>query len=178
MSTNRTHNALQLQWSGLGKLLGKGLLLLGILSLFLFPANSFGQTYLISDTGPIYTCSGTLYDSGGPTGDYGDDEDDTLTIYSDNGDALIAQIVEFSTQQPDRLRIYDGPNTSSPLLAEHITSVTGTPSYLSSGDCLTFVFYSNNGSTDPGFRINLSCTPIVTGYLVSDGGPLILCSVV
>jgi hypothetical protein len=156
------------------RLLVKSLLLL---VLFLNITGSlFGQTYLITDAGPIYTCSGTLYDSGGESGDYSDNENNSLTIYSDDGSALIAEIAEFDTQWPDILRIYDGPNTSSPLLAEHVTSVVGTPSYLSSGDCLTFEFVSNTGSVDPGFRINLSCVPIVTGYLISDGGPLNLCS--
>jgi len=61
---------------------------LAVLSLFIFPANSFGQTYLISTGGTISTCSGTLYDSGGASGDYSPGEDYTITLCSDNGSAI------------------------------------------------------------------------------------------
>jgi len=46
-----------------------------IISIFLLiGATSFGQQYLISQGGTITTCEGTLYDSGGPNGNYSSSE--------------------------------------------------------------------------------------------------------
>ena len=83
--------------------------------LFLSLSNqSAGQTYRISDGGTVYTCSGTFYDSGGPSANYGNNENFTITICSDNGGSIIADFTNFSTRNTDILHIYDGPTTGYP----------------------------------------------------------------
>ena len=47
--------------------------------LFLFSTGLFSQEILISDGGTVNTCSGTFYDSGGPSGEYGANEDFKIT---------------------------------------------------------------------------------------------------
>ena len=50
--------------------------------LFLISTGLFSQEILISDGGTVNTCSGTFYDSGGPSGVYGANEDFTISIVS------------------------------------------------------------------------------------------------
>jgi len=139
----------------------------------------FGQTYLIDQaTDPVYTCSGTLYDSGGESGNYARNETSEITIYSATGESVVAEIAEFASWWNDILYIYDG-SSSDPanLIGQHVFAVSGTPTYISSGDCLTFRFESNNdGVMGSGFRINLSCTPPSSDYLISNEGTHTVCS--
>jgi len=62
--------------------------------LFLFSTGLFSQEILISDGGTVNTCSGTFYDSGGPSGVYGANEDFTITICPEND----AQVIELDFQ--------------------------------------------------------------------------------
>ena len=177
MSTNKKHSALQQRSSGLGKLLGKGLLLFGILILSFLSANSFGQTYTINQGGSVSTCSGTLYDSGGELGNYGSGVDYEFTVYSSAGEAVMADIAEFDTRFNATLYIYDGSSSATgTLIGQHAGPWSSTPTYISSGDCLTFRFISGPGGTRAGFKINLSCAPPATDYLISDGGSHSICS--
>ena len=86
-------------------LFGKALLFLGILSLFLLSANSFGQTYYIHTSDSISTCSGTLYDNGGPSANYGPNRNDTITVYADSGSAVVAYVAELGLNRWDDLYI-------------------------------------------------------------------------
>ncbi len=132
--------------------MGKGLLLYGILFLSLLSAHSFGQTYLITDAGPDTTCSGTLFDSGGETGDYGINEDDTITIYSATGSAVQVAFLDFDFGWFDNLYIYDGPDpATSPLLVTLSAFAEPSGTYISTDTCLTFRFTSNNWSEGAGF---------------------------
>ena len=61
---------------------------------FFFSCGVFSQEILISDGGTVNTCSGTFYDSGGPTGVYGANEDYTITICPEND----AKVIELDFQ--------------------------------------------------------------------------------
>mgnify|MGYP001442846253 FL=1 len=81
---------------------------------FFFSCGVFSQEILISDGGTVNTCSGTFYDSGGPTGVYGANEDYTITICPENDAQVIELDFQSFTSQPvqngngDGLIIYNG----------------------------------------------------------------------
>ena len=67
----------------------------------------FSQEILISDGGTVNTCSGTFYDSGGPTGVYSANEDYTITICPENDAQVIELDFDSFTTQP-RYNKFDG----------------------------------------------------------------------
>jgi len=97
-------------------------------------ANAGGFTLCVNEPPPVLTidqngstlCSGTLYDTGGPTGNYGSNEDYTFVICPSVPAACIEFTLEYYhldagdpfTPGLDVLSFYDGPNTSSTLLAQ------------------------------------------------------------
>lgn len=119
----------------------------------------YAQTYYISDGGTHITCSGSFYDSGGPGGDYGNNENYTITFCSaDTGVAAIV-VVNFASaifKAQDHLYIYDGSTTSDPLLID-MTNGSYSGYISSSGSCLTFQFISNGNQTNPGWDATVSC---------------------
>ncbi len=134
-----------------------------IISIFLLiGATSFGQQYLISQGGTITTCEGTLYDSGGPNGNYSSSENYTITICSEDGNFLVLNFTQFEFESGtyDKLSIYDGPNTTSPAL---VTNAGGTTllnqTFTSTGSCLTLHMQTDGSITRPGFAAVISCLP-------------------
>nr|WP_321225256.1 CUB domain-containing protein [uncultured Psychroserpens sp.] len=110
------------------------------------------------------TCGSTFYDSGGAGGDYSNYELETTTFFPDTaGDAVTATFTYFDTESCcDELRVYDGPNTSFPLLG--VFAGTGIPGPFTSSDAsgaLTFVFESDFLITNGGWAANLTCAPYV-----------------
>lgn len=113
---------------------------------------------------PPVICGSTIYDSGGPAGDYSNNELITNTYFPDTpGDAVTATFTAFSTEAGwDYLYIYDGPNTGSPLLG--VFSGNSIPGPFTSSDpsgALTFVFDSDFSNVDSGYAIDLTCAPYV-----------------
>lgn len=112
----------------------------------------------------LYTAaSGNLYDTGGPTGNYGDDErfymlieplavtDITLTVNSFD--------IEYNW---DYLYIYDGSSSTYPLIGQFTgTSISST--ITSTGGAIILEFRSDCATTDPGWDISWTSTPIVAG---------------
>ena len=107
-------------------------------------------------------CGGNFVDTGGAVGDYNNNANVTTTICPTNsGDLVTVAFTSFSLESGfDFLTIYDGDNSSAPLLG----SYTGTvipPTYTSNAasGCLTFVFTSDGTGTQPGWISNVTCTP-------------------
>jgi|GEM_PF-2740629 len=103
----------------------------------------------------VTSCAGTIYDSGGPTGNYSNDQDYSITICSDNGEAVYFIISYDVENNWDDLFVYDGPSTASPLIGSYTGA--GSTSIGGSGTCLTLVFDSDGSITDPGFEIEFGC---------------------
>jgi len=126
------------------------------------------QTYEIDeyDGQTVYTCSGIFYDSGGNSGNYGNNENYTVTFCSFGGENLSFRFTEFSSDwdfgsQTDYLKIYDGPNTSSPAIGGLFYYNLGTPFTInSSGPYLTFSFTSDGSTTKSGWSAEISCFTI------------------
>lgn len=117
------------------------------------------QDYNMSNTS-VTTTSGNFYDSGGNSSSYGNNQNFTKTFCTGNANSIAFDFTSFSLQSStncanDRLVIYDGPNTSSPLIGTYCG--TTAPGYVvSSGTCLTFVFVSNGSTTASGWAASIS----------------------
>lgn len=146
------------------------------------------QQFSIAD-GSITTCSGVLEDTGGPSGDYGNNEEHVLTICPDTpGDAISLNwvVFELSTQLPqpiDRMELWDGDNMSADFLGMYTgTQLQGLVSsatiYNISG-CLTLRFTSNAGGTG-NFAAGITCytpceRPTAVATMSQPGPPALVC---
>ena len=138
-----------------------------ILAMFVVPRAS-AQEFNISG-GSAVSCSGVIQDSGGPSGDYTDNENFTFTICPDvpgNVIYLTWFVFNLSTagNNDDNLTIYDGDNTSALTLGTYTGTqlqnliVSGT--VFNTSGCLTLVFQSNNtgvGNFSAGFQCTIPC---------------------
>ena len=122
-------------------------------------------------------CNGDLFtDSGGISGNYTGNEDTIWSICPENvGDVVTVFFNAFATQANfDGLYVYDGPNTSSPLIASANgagnvpggvpgsywgNTVPGPFVSTHPSGCLTFRFRSNAGTNLAGWNANVVCGP-------------------
>ena len=110
-------------------------------------------------------CSGTLYDGGGPSGNYVDNADAVITISPIGASSITLDFVSFDIEPGDQgycnydyLEIYDGPNTSAASLGQWCNT-TGTPgTIVSTGGSLTLVLHSDQGLNMDGFEANWTCS--------------------
>lgn len=159
---------------------------LTLLCLFLFTGFTRGQDYLIGDAA-ISTCTGVLFDSGGPSDSYLPNEDLTSTICgAAPGNVVSLVFTQFNLSnsggaQVDWLRIYDGPTVQAPLLGEftqqQLQGLVVTATAQNTSGCLTLHFTSNNiGSGDFAATIscNVPCPPPVPSFTTMND-TLIVC---
>lgn len=96
------------------------------------------------------SATGTLYDSGGPDGNYGNDERQIVTIQVDNAEAIELAFSQFELETNyDFLWIYDGASVFSPLIVRSNTISPGT--VRSTGNAITLEFRSDCATTVPGW---------------------------
>ncbi len=132
--------------------------LITIIILF-FTNASKGQ--ILMQNGDFSTCSETFQDPGGNS-DYSVSQDFEIHICPDAaGQAISIDFTMFDTESNyDKLTIYDGPNTSAPLIGVYDgTSLQGQTISSTSGDgCLTFVWHSDGSVTHAGWDATISCS--------------------
>ncbi|HRH37953.1 MAG TPA: CUB domain-containing protein, partial [Flavobacteriales bacterium] len=111
---------------------------------------------------PLSQCDFNNYDSGGPSGTYGNNEVYEQTFCPINpGDVVAIDFTSFSTQlNNDFLTIYNGPTTGSPILGTYSGGQL-PPGFISShaSGCLTIRFTSNASIVGNGWQISVSCGP-------------------
>jgi Zn-dependent metalloprotease len=102
-------------------------------------------------------CAGTVYDSGGPNGNYTDNTNTTITIAPTGASQVTLHFVSFAMElNYDYLYVYDGPNINSPLIGTY--SGTTLPANISStGGSITIRQFSDPGVVDAGFEIHWLC---------------------
>ena len=153
-------------------------------------SNTAYDLYIRTDCGGIYSswvaisfttspaCGDIIFDSGGEDGNYGNDELITTTVFPQNvGDVVTFTFNFFDIENNwDFLYVYNGPNTSSPLVGTYTGNTTPDP-VTSTDDtgALTFVFDSDGSVTDFGYAIATSCAPPAsclapTGLAISNIG--------
>ena len=118
-----------------------------------------------------YLCGDTIFDSGGATGDYANNDLITVTVYADNpGDLVTFTFISFGTESCcDDLTVYDGPDTTADVVGVYAGSTVPDPITSSHPTgALTFVFDSDFSVNDIGYEILVSCSPPPTCIQVSD----------
>ena len=118
----------------------------------------------IASSDEITSCSGSLFDSGGATGDYLDNEDNTVTIYPGNPDEFVSLFLNSFEIEGccDDFIIYDGENTTFPILEEGSfgTSLEGqtfSASQTNETGALTVSFNTDISITNSGWEASISC---------------------
>ncbi|MBR5983239.1 MAG: T9SS type A sorting domain-containing protein [Bacteroidales bacterium] len=107
----------------------------------------------------ITTCSATIYDSGGPDGNYSASENYTITFYSDNGGAIIIDVLSFRTESlsNDYVVLYDGANTSDNQIAKLGGEMPEQTEYETTGNCVTIQWHSDGSIQMAGFELGIRC---------------------
>ena len=126
--------------------------------------NDFGVSVTANTTtagGTFTTCNTNFYDSGGNNGSYSSGENITTTFLpSTSGASITAAFTAFSTEANyDFLVVYNGPNSTSPLLGTFSgATVPGPFTSTHPTGALTFVFTSDASILGNGWAAVISCT--------------------
>ena len=120
----------------------------------------------IASSSQITSCGGALYDSGGPSGEYLNNENYTVTIYPEITDEFVSLFFsEFQLESPtwDNMTIYDGENTNAPILinAVGLTELLSETVYASptnESGALTITFTSDGTGMYAGWAAEIGCT--------------------
>jgi len=102
----------------------------------------------------------TIYDSGGPSWEYYNDEEYTLTLHGEENEAMRLEFSSFGLETGyDSLWVYDGYYPGGILLG----GFTGNnlPPVLYSGDVMSLRFYSDHATTASGW------TAMVESFMIS-----------
>ena len=126
----------------------------------LLSATSFAQEIAISNT-TLETCQGFLVDTGLSAGDYGPNEDITMTVCPEAPETIITLYWALANLGPgDILQIFDGPDDTAPLLGTYIEYEAQGLELFASEDnptgCLTLHFTSD-GAGEGSFVAEMSC---------------------
>lgn len=106
----------------------------------------------------LNAAAGDFHDTGGPGGNYGNDERTITRIQPSGGGTVTVTFTQFNVENNwDYLYIYDGPTVFSPLIG-HYTGTNSPGTVTSSGDALTFEFRSDCATTAPGWAASWTST--------------------
>lgn len=112
--------------------------------------------------------SGVIYDSGGPLGDYSNSEQNIFVIEPCGATEVKLTFNSFNTEASlDQLKVYDGPNTSSPEIGTY-SGTTIPPSLVAKSGKMTLEFLSNNSTVASGFEARWSSTIPNNGLPTAD----------
>ncbi|MBK9450906.1 MAG: M4 family metallopeptidase [Bacteroidetes bacterium] len=121
---------------------------------------NLGCNIILSPTNTNSTqtaCSGTLFDSGGPTANYGANTNSIITIAPAGASQVNLSFASFAMEANyDYLYVYDGPTIGSPLIGTYTgTNIPGNIS--STGGAITLRQSTDPLVDDTGFEIQWSC---------------------
>ncbi len=116
------------------------------------------------DCPPCPVCNMTLYDSGGPSGTYSNNEDTLYTLCPDmSGQKIMISFVSFDVENQatcnyDKLSIYNGLDTTVAPLGSYC-GTTLPPDFTSTSPdgCLSIHFTSDYSIVQNGWEISVSC---------------------
>lgn len=102
-------------------------------------------------------CTDTIWDMGGPSRNYYNNENYTFTIQPTGASGVSLNFTQFDIETNyDYLYIYDGNSTASPLIGTY--TGTSSPGVVNStGNALTLRFTSDGATVRPGFTAIQSC---------------------
>lgn len=117
---------------------------------------------LINNSTPVNTLtatSGTIYDTGGPSSNYADDEQTLTLINPPNTTSITLSFSQFNIENNwDYLYVYDGNSINAPLIATY-TGATLPGSITSSGNSLLLRFRSDCATTAAGWTATYTTVP-------------------
>ena len=125
---------------------------------------AFAQSYIL-DGSRINACSGFFTDSGGPNGEYANNQDLSAVICSDNrgGSHVRLEFFDVDIEDGDTLQFFDDvvPDPNK-LLASNFEFIEGFPFIVQSSianpsGCITVTFKSNNSRNGQGWNSKISC---------------------
>jgi spore germination protein YaaH len=94
----------------------------------------------------------TLYDMGGPTGNYHNAENYTFTIAPPDAASVTLSFLSFDLENNfDSLYVYDGSSIASPLVGNFSNNII-PPNITSSGGSMTIRFHSDNATVKTGYK--------------------------
>jgi Zn-dependent metalloprotease/PKD repeat protein len=145
----------------------------GVYPVKLVVTNSFGNDSLtqvqyinvvqgqnICQSQSLTANAGLLYDSGGPNGDYSDNQNCYFLITPACGSNLTLNIDMMDLEQNyDYLTIHDGVNASAPIVFFDDQMPTN-PTFVSTSGSFYIVFTSDFSVTYSGFQLSWSSTPL------------------
>lgn len=144
---------------------------------------SFAQTFPMQDGATEETCTGFFQDSGGINGEYGNNEDLTMTFCPVAPDSVLSVNFNlFNLGDGDQLTIYQGSGTSAPIGVFAGTEAQGqtfTSDPINYDGCLTFQFTSD-GEDVGNFAGEISCgypciPPIADVETDQEGDTILVC---
>jgi len=113
-------------------------------------------------------CSGTLYDDGGASGDYSPNQDSYMRISPGGTTNVALYFSQFDIESGDQggticnydyLEVYDGTNTSAPLIGKYCNNNPPPASVSSTSGSLFIKFHTDGGLDLQGFKLDWSCEP-------------------
>lgn len=122
--------------------------------------NSNYATMPETGTGPtLNCCTGTLFDSG-ENSNYSDNTNGTITIAPAGASSVTLTFNSFNFESGyDYLYIYNGPNTSSPLIGQYDgTSLPNGGIIQSTGSSITLRQSTDGGVVAAGFKLTWQCS--------------------
>ncbi|HOY04601.1 MAG TPA: choice-of-anchor L domain-containing protein [Saprospiraceae bacterium] len=125
------------------------------------------------DDGGSTLCEGTLYDTGGPDGDYGINEDHTFVICPTQPSGCITFTLDYFNLEEggfftgDFLTFYDGDDVNAPIISQLGGDGFGNPgggggvcyTVQASSGCLTVQFQSDAVNEFEGWQGHWQCSP-------------------
>jgi spore germination protein YaaH len=106
----------------------------------------------------IKPCTDSLFDMGGPTRTYYDNEAYTFSISPNGINKVQLQFKNFATEQGwDSLFIYNGPTIASPLMGAYTGSTTIPGTVTSTGTSITLRFKSDGATVKNGWKLIYNC---------------------
>ena len=110
----------------------------------------------------LTACNGFLADDGGPFGNYSSNSDGIQTIETEVGNHITLVFSSFFFQNNnDFLYIYDGPDTSAPLIGQFTgNSLPNGGVILSTANTITLRQTSNFFNNQSGFLLSWECSPV------------------
>lgn len=160
-----------------------------VVSSSLFLAGTVNAQQFSIAAGAIDACAGVLEDTGGPSGQYGNNENHTVVICPTNpGDGISLQWAVFNLSTAgapntwDQVSIWDGNSTGATFLGSYtgiqLSGLTVSATTFNPTGCLTVRFTSNNAGTGD-FAASISCiTPCdrpTAVAVMSEAVPALVC---
>lgn len=107
-------------------------------------------------------CNDSIYDMGGPTRNYYNDERYQFTLSAPTGSVVRLQFKSFSLEQGyDSLWLYNGNSITSPLIGGY-TGTVSPGTITSTGNALTLRYKSDGATVSFGYKAVHACIPAIT----------------